>query len=391
MDMDADVVIAGGAVIGSATAYYLRKLGFRGSIRVIEKDPSYSQCCTTRSVGGIRQQFSTEENISLSQFGLKLIRDIKQEFGAEADVAFREQGYLILATPEGEAQLRANVDTQRRLGAATVVLDRDDLASRFKWLALKGVSAGAFGERNEGWLDPWSLMSLLRREALARGANWHHGEIVAIEVEAGKVSAVRLADGGHIRCGALVNAAGADAGELAGLAGIELPVGRRKRYVYVFDCREVPAGLHRAPLTIDPSGTYFRPEGAQFICGLSPDEHEEPEALGYDVDYAWFEERIWPVLAERVPAFEAIKLVNAWSCHYDYNALDQNAVIGRHPGIGNFYFCTGFSGHGLQQAPGAGNAIAELIVHGRFVTIDLARFGYERIAEGRPFKEINVI
>jgi len=391
MDMDAEVVIAGGAVIGCATAYYLKKLGFDGSVLVIEKDLSYAQCCTTRSAGGIRQQFSTEENIRLSQFGLKLIRDVKQEFGAPAELAFREQGYLTLATPEGEALLRANVDTQKRLGAATVVLDRADLASRFAWLALDGLSAGALGERNEGWIDPWSLMNLFRRAALDRGVSWHHGEIVGIEVEAGRVSAVQLADGGRIRCGALVNAAGADAGALAALAGIDLPVGRRKRYVYVFDCREFPAALNKAPLTIDPTGVYFRPEGAQFICGLSPEEHEEPAAIGFDIDYAWFEERIWPVLAMRVPAFEAIKLVNAWSCHYDYNALDQNAVIGSHPELANFYFCNGFSGHGLQQAPGAGNAIAELVVHGRFLTIDLARFGYERIAARRPLKEINVI
>jgi FAD-dependent oxidoreductase domain-containing protein 1 len=388
--LEADVVIAGGAVIGSATAYYLKKLGFDGSVRVIEKDPTYARCCTTRSAGGIRQQFSTEENIRLSQFGLKLIRDIKQEFGAQADVAFREQGYLILVTPEG------------RRGSATSSPHKDGSArprsarpgparSRaFDWLALDGLAAGAFGERNEGWLDPWSLMSLFRharwpRRHLADGRDRRH------RGDAGKVSAVRLADGGRIACGALVNAAGADAGALAGLAGIELPVGRRKRYVYVFDCREFPARLHAAPLTIDPTGVYFRPEGAQFICGLSPEEHEEPEVGDDDIDYAWFEERIWPVLAARVPVFEAIKLVNAWSCHYDYNALDQNAVIGRHPELANFYFCNGFSGHGLQQAPGAGNAIAELIVHGRFVTIDLARFGYERIAERRPLKEINVI
>jgi FAD-dependent oxidoreductase domain-containing protein 1 len=391
MDMEADVVIAGGAVIGSATAYYLKKLGFDGSVRVIEKDPTYARCCTTRSAGGIRQQFSTEENIRLSQFGLKLIRGIRQEFGAEADVAFREQGYLSLVTPGGEARLSDIVATQRRLGAATVMLDRAQLAARFDWLALDGVAAGAFGERNEGWIDPWSLMSLLRHGAMADGAIWQTGEIVGIEADAGKLRAVRLADGGRIRCGALVNAAGADAGTLAGLAGIELPVGRRKRYVYVFDCREFPATLHAAPLTIDPTGVYFRPEGAQFICGLSPEEHEEPDAGDDEVDYAWFEERIWPVLAARVPAFEAIKLVNAWSCHYDYNALDQNAVIGRHPDLANFYFCNGFSGHGLQQAAGAGNAIAELIVHRRFVTIDLARFGYERIAESRPLREINVI
>ena len=391
MKLDADVVIVGGAVMGSATAYYLKKLGFEGSIRVIERDPTYADCCTTRSAGGIRQQFSTVENILLSRFGLKLVGEIKQEFGPEADLAFREQGYLNLATAQSAARLADMVAIQRGLGASTVLFGRDGLQARFPWLALDGLEAGAFGERSEGWLDPWSLMNLFRHAALDRGVVWRTGEVVGIEAEGGRVQAVRLADGSRIACGALVNAAGADAGALAALAGIELPVGRRKRYVYVFDCREVTAALHAAPLTIDPTGVYFRPEGAQFICGLSPADHEEPEIGGEAIDYAWFEERIWPVLAARVPAFAAIKLVSAWSCHYDYNSLDQNAVIGSHPELANFYFCNGFSGHGLQQAPGAGNAIAELILHGRFLTIDLARFGYERIAKRRPLKEINVI
>ncbi len=391
MDFHADVVIAGGAVVGSATAFYLKKQGFDGSIRVIERDPSYARCCTTLSAGGIRQQFSTEENIRLSQFGLSLIRDLEQAFGPGSDVAFREQGYLTLVPPEAAGRLGEVVAMQRRLGAATLMLDPGQLASRFEWLSVEGLGAGAFGMRDEGWLDPWSLMSLFRRAAIDRGVAWHDGDIVGIEAGAGKVTAVRLADGCRVTCGALVNAAGADAGALAGLAGIALPVERRKRYVYVIDCRDTPPNLRSAPLTIDPAGVYVRPEGSQFICGLSPAAHEEPAVGGDDVDHAWFEERIWPVLAARVPAFEAIKVVNAWSGDYDYNALDQNAVIGAHPEITNFYFCNGFSGHGLQQAPGAGNAIAELIVHGEFRTIGLARFGYERIAENRPLKEINVI
>jgi glycine/D-amino acid oxidase-like deaminating enzyme len=387
----ADVVIAGGAVMGSAAAYYLRKLGFSGSVRVLEKDPTYAQCCTTRSAGGIRQQFSTEENIHLSRVGLKLIRSLKDEFGPDADVAFREQGYLILATAEGEPVLRANAELQRRLGASTVVLDRDGLQRRFPWVSTDGLAAGSFGERDEGWIDPWSLMNLFRKAAQTMGVVWQTGEITGIEVPGRKVSAVRLADGGRIACGALVNAAGPEAGAFAALAGITLPIEPRKRYVFVIDCRDAPDALHAGPLTVDPTGIYFRPEGRQFICGLSPEEDEEPQVRDFEVDHAWFEERVWPGLALRVPAFEAVKVVNAWSCHYDYNALDQNAVIGAHPEIGNFYFCNGFSGHGLQQAPGAGNAIAELIVHGRYVTLDLARFGYRRVAEGRPLKEINVI
>ena len=189
----------------------------------------------------------------------------------------------------------------------------------------------------------------------------------------------------------MVNAGGAGAGALAQMAGLALPVGPRKRYVYVLDCPGASDALHMAPLTVDPSGIYFRPEGRQFICGLSPEEADEPNDMDWEVDYAWFEERIWETLASRVPAFEAIKVVNAWVGHYDYNALDQNAVIGPHPELSNFLFANGFSGHGLQQGPGAGNAIAELILHGAYRTIDLKRLGFERIARNAPLFERNVI
>ena len=234
-------------------------------------------------------------------------------------------------------------------------------------------------------------MALLRQGARANGAVWREATVTRIEREGGRVTAVGLADDTTIACGALVNAAGTAAGAVARLAGIDLPVGPRKRYVYVLDCRAPGEALRKGPLLVDPSGAYLRPEGQTFICGLSPAEHEEPEIGGYDVDYDWFENRIWPLIAHRVPAMEAVKVINAWVGYYDYNSLDQNAVVGPHPELANFYFANGFSGHGLQQAPAAGNAIAELIVDGAYRTIDVARLGFERIAAGRPLREVNVI
>jgi FAD-dependent oxidoreductase domain-containing protein 1 len=213
-------------------------------------------------------------------------------------------------------------------------------------------------------------------------------EVTGIDL---KASEIKLSNGERIFAGHIVNAAGYSAGTIAAMAGIPLPVGPRKRYVYVIDCPTAPPLLAKAPLTVDPSGVYMRPEGKHFICGLSPEEHEEPADLSWDVDYAWFDERIWPVLAARIPAFEAIKVINAWVGLYDYNALDQNGIIGRHPEHANFYFANGFSGHGLQQGPATGNAIAELIVHGQYSTIDLTRLGYERIAANAPLAERVVI
>ena len=386
-----DVAIVGGGVVGSAVAYYLEKHGFGGSVAIVEKDTTYANSCTARSAGGIRQQFSTPENIALSRFGLKLIRDLKSEFGSEADVSFREQGYLILASPEGLPVLNANHALQFAEGADNIILTPADLAARFPWIVSDGLGGGCFGLSGEGWLDPYSLMTLFRKAAAAKGAEILAGEVAAIVRDEGTVAAIALGDGERIGVGALVNAAGAGAGMLAALAGIALPVNPRKRYVYVLDCPSASEALHRAPLTVDPSGIYFRPEGKHFICGLSPEEQDEPTMLDWEVDYGWFEERIWPGLAARVPAFEAVKVINAWVGHYDYNSFDQNAVIGRHPELVNFYFANGFSGHGLQQAPAAGNAIAELITLGEYRAIDLSRFGYERIAAATPLYEQNVI
>ena len=386
-----DVIIIGGGVVGSATAYYLRKHGFTGSVAIVEKDTTYQQSCTALSAGGMRQQFSTPENIELSKFGLRLIRSLRQEFGPEADVGFKEQGYLILASDEGLPILEENHHVQIACGADNVLLKGDDLPARFPWLVTDGLAGGCFGLSGEGWLDPYSLMSLLRKGAVAKGVSVIAGEVKAVTRSAAAITGVNLANGEHIGCGALVNAAGTGAGAVAALAGIELPVGPRKRYVYVLDCPGASEALHLAPLTVQPSGVYVRPEGRHFICGLSPEEHEEPQEMNWEVDYTWFEERIWPALAERVPLFEAIKVINAWVGQYDYNALDQNAVIGPHPELTNFYFANGYSGHGLQQGPASGNAIAELIVHGAYRSIDLKRLGYERICRNQPLFEKNVI
>ncbi len=382
-----DVAIIGGGVIGSATAYYLKKNGFAGSISIIEKDITYQFGCTGRSLGGIRQQFSTPENIELSMFGLKLIRNLKSEFGPDADVGFHENGYLILASETGLPILEENHRTQIAKGADNIILKGDELTARFSWLMGDDVAAGCFGLSGEGWVDPYSLMTLLRKAAIAQGVTVIPHEVMAIAN--GKT--LTLANGQTLSCTHIVNAAGTGAGHVAGLAGIKLPIGPRKRYVYLLDCPAASEALHSAPLTVDPTGIYFRPEGRNFLCGLSPEEHEEPTDMNWDVDYGFFEERIWPVLATRVPQFETIKVINAWVGQYDYNTLDQNAVLGAHPEKKNFYFANGFSGHGLQQGPAVGNAIAELIIHGIYRTIDLTRFGYERIQRNQPLFEKNVI
>ena len=157
-----DVVIVGGGVVGSASAYYLRKQGFKGSIALVEKDTSWAMGCTARSVGGLRQQFSTPENIALSKFGVALVKTLKVEFGPDADIGFKEQGYLICASPEGLPILEENHAVQIANGADNVLLRGEDLAARFPWLVTEGIAAGCFGLSGEGWVDPYMFAALVR-------------------------------------------------------------------------------------------------------------------------------------------------------------------------------------------------------------------------------------
>jgi glycine/D-amino acid oxidase-like deaminating enzyme len=383
------VVVVGGAAVGSAVAWFLSAdPDFDGSVLVVERDRTYATASTTLSVASIRQQFSTPENILMSRFGMAFFSRLKEHFGPDADIGFTHRGYLLLASAQGLGILESNVEIQHDNSVDVALLDAADLAGRFPWLSTEGLAGGALGLSGEGWFDPWSLLTLMSRGARDRGATYVEGEVAAMSRNGATVDNVTLADGETVSCGAVVNAAGPWAGRVAAMAGLVLPVEPRKRYVYVIDCREPPGPC---PLVVDPSGVYFRPEGAYFLTGLSPSEDEDSPCDDLEIDHGWFEERIWPVLAARVPAFEAIKVANAWAGHYDYNTLDQNAIVGPHPEVGNFYFANGFSGHGLQQAPAAGRAVAELLVHGRYQAIDLTRFGYERIAGERPLREMNVI
>jgi FAD-dependent oxidoreductase domain-containing protein 1 len=385
-----DVVIIGGAIVGSSIAYYLREEGFSGSIALVERDPQFSRSATALSCASIRQQFSIPENIRLSQFTLALFRRLEREFGAGSDIAFREKGYLILAGESGVRVLKQNHAVQRAEGADILFENATALQRRFSWLSTEGIAAGAFGRTGEGWFDAHAMLMLFRKALRSRNIAFITAEVVAIDRDGSRATGVRLDNGEHLEAGTIINAAGPNAGKVAALAGLVLPVEPRKRSVFVFEARN---RFEDMPLLVDPSGIYVRPEGAMYITGGAETEDGEAAAdLGdFEPDWTLFEEVIWPTLATRIPAFEAIKPGRAWAGHYDYNTLDQNAVVGPHPEVENFIFANGFSGHGLQQAPAVGKALAELIVHGEYRTIDCSAFGYSRIAEGRAFRELNVI
>ena len=391
--LSTDVAIIGAGIIGSATAYALKST-FRSSrsVLLIEMDTSYRYASTPRSAGGIRQQFSTPENIALSQATLAFVKSMQDDFGVDADVGFKERGYLLLAGPRGREIVAENVAIQQSHGASVELAGADDLSERFSWLSVKGLTAGAFSTQGEGWADPALLMGALRKRAIGDGARLHSGTVTGLAVDGSRVKALQLADGTTVLATAVVIAAGAASGAVAAMAGARLPVEPRKRYVYVIACRAPSESLSKAPLTVDPSGVWFRPEGAGFICGVSPDESNEPAADDLDqIDEAPFYDVVWPTLAERVPEFEAVRLAGAWAGYYDYNTFDQNALIGRLPGYDNLLTATGYSGHGFQQAIGSGRGLAELIEHGRFRSLDLSRLSPDRVERGIVVRETNVI
>jgi sarcosine oxidase len=389
----ADVVIIGGAIIGSGVATFLAaRTDFEGRIVVVERDPTFRTSSTTLSAASIRLQFSTPLNIELSRFGLEVIRNLDRYLAVDGEVPeidFVENGYLFLATEGGMATLEANHALQRSFDVPVALLTPAELRERFEWIETDDLAGASLGLGGEGWFDAYALLQGFRRRARSLGVEERIGEVTALERDGHRIAAVRLADGSRIEAGWVVNAAGPRAAEVAAMAGIDLPVRPRKRYVYHV---ESPVSLGAAPLTIDPSGVYFRPEGPSYITGFSPREGEpDPDTLDLNVDRRPFETFVWPTLAHRVPGFDRLRLLDAWAGHYEVNTLDHNAVVGPHPEVTNLLFANGFSGHGLQHGPAVGRGLAEWIATGRYETLDLSPLGYERISRNKPIRELNVV
>lgn len=380
------VVVLGGGAIGSAIAYFLTLQRPGCPVLVIERDFSYRCASSALSASSIRQQFSAAINIALSRFGMEFLR------GACPEIDLVERGYLYLATQTGEGVMRANHLIQRAEGADVRLLSPGELRERFPWLDTNGIALGSLGLSGEGWFDGYSLLQALRKKAVAQGAIYRNEEAVGFEMlsheDVRHVSSVRLAGGEQIPCSAVVNAAGAWARPIAQWAGIDLPVHGRCRSVFHFTC---PTPVEQCPLLIDPSGIWVRPEGAGFIAGFSPSKDDDPDDAPLNVDHAAFEGHVWPALAERIPAFEALRLKSAWAGYYEMNVFDQNAIVGLHPACDNLYFANGFSGHGLQQSPGVGRGLAELILTGSWQSLNLDALGFRRILRGEPLVERNII
>lgn len=382
-----DVIVVGGAAVGAAVAFWLTRAGGI-SVLIVERDPSYARASTTLSAASIRQQFSTPVNIRLSRFGIGFLREFVALTGG-ADLQLRENGYLICASAAGMPALRAMVATQHAEGAGTLMLDSAALGARFGWLRRDDLAGASLGPRDEGWFDAEGMLRGLLGAARRQGAVRLTGEVGGLERAGSRIVAVRLADGRRIGCGAVVNAAGPRAARVAAMAGIAIPVEPRKRHCFVVSCPDpVPGAM---PLVSDPSGLWVRPEGMHYLTGAASDPDLPCDPADFETDHAVWEDFLWPALAHRIPRFERARVESWWTGHYAVNTLDRNALVGLHPDCDNLYFANGFSGHGLQQAPGVGRGVAELIRHGGYRSLDLSALSPERVLRGQALCEAAVI
>ena len=390
-----DVVIIGGAIMGSSTAWFLTDTDdFQGRVLVVERDMSYGACSTAHTNSCMRQQFSTELNVRISQFAADFVKNIRGRMGGDdrvPELGIRSFGYMYLADTEAFADvLRANIAVQHAAGAATRLMTADEIKAAYPFYNVDDIVLGSINTVDEGYWDGSTVFEWWRRQARERGVEYVQTEVVSIQRAGGRVQSVTLASGAVISCGQLVNASGPRAARTAAMAGSEVPVEPRKRYSWVFSAEQP---LDRdLPLTIDPSGVHVRENGGgTYQAGGHADVDPAVDYDDFAMDYSLWEAHVWPVLATRIPQFEAIKVTAEWAGHYAMNTLDHNAILGPHPEVENFIFLNGFSGHGLQQSPAMGRGTAEWLTYGSYRSLDLTPFHFDRILAGTPIVERAVI
>lgn len=389
-----DVILVGGAIYGSSVAWWLTQMpGFQGRVLVIEKDPTYEFAATSHTNSCIRQQFSNQTNIAISQFGAEFIKNFRRFMGDDPevpDLTLQSYGYMYLAdTPAFAETLKESQQVQAALGAGTNYMTRDEIAAAYPFYRLDDIIGANHNLIDEGYFDGGTMFDWFKRMARKNGVEYAQDEVTGLTTSGNRVTGVTLKSGATLTCGTLVNAAGTRGKHIAQMAGLDIPVEPRKRYTYIFDAAHP---LDRdLPLTIDPTGVHMRTDGRYYLAGGAPDADAAVADDDFIADHSLWEEKFWPIIATRIPQFEEIKLINMWVGHYDYNTLDQNAIIGPHPDLQNFLFCNGFSGHGLQQSPALGRGLAEHIAYGAYRSLDLAPFSVERVLKGEKFLEKAVI
>jgi glycine/D-amino acid oxidase-like deaminating enzyme len=380
-----DVVIVGGGIMGSSTAYSLMSADNKLKVAVVEMDPIYTRASTTLSMANVRIQFSLKQNIQISQYAFEVLERFEETMAVSEDklnIAYRREGNLFLIDENGRSVAKDTLALQKSLDGRVDWWSPEKIKQHYPLYDMSGLVGGTFGPQ-DGHFDAYAVLMGYKAKARALGAEYIKGEVVELMTAGGRISGVKLTSGESLTSKFVINCAGAWAAGVAQMAGVKLPVEPVKRQVFALDPAVKPDGS--LPLTILPSGLYFRTEtGDQILLGKSMDE--DPIGFDFNWDDKRFMEILWPELAEFVPAFDTLKLVRGWAGLYAVNTLDGNAILGEWPDLKGFFLANGFSGHGLQQAPAVGRYLTELII-GLTTTLDLSIFRPERILENKPLSE----
>jgi glycine/D-amino acid oxidase-like deaminating enzyme len=380
-----DVVIVGGGVMGSATAYHLTRAEPSLDVLVVEKDPTYERASTILSDGNVRIQFSLEENIRISQHTMEVLETFGADMATETYrpvVAAKHQGNLFLVDEPGRAAAQSGLQLQQRLGCDVIWLDATDISAAYPPYRSHTLVGGTFAPR-DGSVDPTAVLRGYRNKAIEQGTEYLTAEADALLVGDGRAGGLQLASGERIEAGVVVLAAGAWSTQLAATAGVDLPVLPVMRTVYVVSSTIPAAGL---PSVFLPSGLYAIPE-TDHTWLVAWSRSSDPE--GFDFTPAGrqrFVDLIWPELVAHLPAFDQLHVERSWAGLYAVNTLDGNAIVGEWPERPGLYVVTGFSGHGFQQAPAMGRYLAELILEQPH-QLDLVRLGPSRVLAGEPLHE----
>jgi sarcosine oxidase subunit beta len=378
----ADVIVIGGGIVGSSIAYHLTEAGCR-DVLVVERETHQGKGSTGKSMGGVRAQFATPINIRMSLYSIPFFATFDEVMGHPS--GYRPQGYLFVATtPSHMDYLRENYRRQSEAGLrAARLLDARDVAHIAPELRHDDILGGSFCA-TDGFVDPYSVMTGFMRKAMERGVRLERDTAVTgIAADARGVTGVETSRG-FLSSRTVVNAAGPWAGQVARLAGVDLPVHPLRRMLVPTEPFDRVS--HLSPMVVDmTTGFHYRPEGRGLL--LAWNDPSETPGFKLNFDYA-FVEKVLTRGVLRLPCLELAEVnpKRAWAGLYEMTP-DHHAVLGAVKQLPGFFLANGFSGHGVMHSPATGRIMADLILRGQSDLVDADLLGFDRFAAGRLLRE----